>query len=218
MPSENVEITATYRQNTPSGGGGGFVPSKPVAPEYVNPFTDVKEGDYFFDAVKWAVENDVTTGTTDTTFSPDMICTRAQAVTFLYRAAGSPAVNGKDMPFADVADDAYFYNAVLWAMENGITKGVSETEFAPDMICTREQIVTFLYRTAISMGKDVSVGEETNILSYDDAFDIGEWAIPTVQWAVGDGVMTGTSESTLAPQMECTRAQIVTFLFRAFEE
>lgn len=218
MPSENVEITATYRQNTPSGGGGGFAPSKPVAPEYVNPFTDVKEGDYFFDAVKWAVENDVTTGTTETTFSPDMICTRAQAVTFLYRAAGSPVVKGKEMPFADVADDAYFYNAVLWAMENGITKGVSETEFAPDMICTREQIVTFLYRTAISMGKDVSVGEETNILSYDDAFDIGEWAIPAVQWAVGDGVMTGTSESTLAPQMECTRAQIVTFLFRAFEE
>ena len=178
----------------------------------------VKEGDYFFDAVKWAVENEVTTGTTETTFSPDMICTRAQAVTFLYRAAGSPVVKGKEMPFADVADDAYFYNAVLWAMENGITKGISETEFAPDMICTREQIVTFLYRTAISMGKDVSVGEETNILSYDDAFDVGEWAIPAVQWAVGDGVMTGTSESTLAPQMECTRAQIVTFLFRAFEE
>ncbi|MBQ7086472.1 MAG: S-layer homology domain-containing protein, partial [Clostridia bacterium] len=103
MPSENVEVTATYRKNVPSGGGGGsMAPSKPVVPEYVNPFTDVKEGDYFFDAVKWAVENGITTGTTETTFSPDMECTRAQAVTFLYRAAGSPAAKG-DMPFADIA-------------------------------------------------------------------------------------------------------------------
>ncbi|MBQ6867380.1 MAG: S-layer homology domain-containing protein, partial [Clostridia bacterium] len=219
MPSENVEVTATYRQNTPSGGGGGgsMAPSKPVVPEYVNPFTDVKEGDYFFDAVKWAVENGVTTGTTETTFSPDMECTRAQAVTFLYRAAGSPAVKG-DMPFADIAEDAYYYDAVLWAVNNGITKGVSETEFAPDEVCTREQIVTFLYRTAVSLGKDVSVGEDTNILSYDDAFEIGEWAIPAMQWAVGEGVMTGTSESTLSPKMVCTRAQIVTFLARAFGE
>ncbi|MBQ2910983.1 MAG: S-layer homology domain-containing protein, partial [Clostridia bacterium] len=199
------------------GGGGSMAPSKPVVPEYVNPFTDVKEGDYFFDAVKWAVENGITTGTTETTFSPDMECTRAQAVTFLYRAAGSPAVKG-DMPFADIAEDAYYYDAVLWAVNNGITKGVSETEFAPDEVCTREQIVTFLYRTAVSLGKDVSVGEDTNILSYDDAFDIGEWAIPAMQWAVGEGVMTGTSESTLSPKMVCTRAQIVTFLARAFGE
>ena len=138
MPSENVEVTATYRKNVPSGGGGGsMAPSKPAVPEYVNPFTDVKEGDYFFDAVKWAVENGITTGTTETTFSPDMECTRAQAVTFLYRAAGSPAVKG-DMPFADIAEDAYYYDAVLWAVNNGITKGVSETEFAPDEVCTRE--------------------------------------------------------------------------------
>ena len=98
----------------------------------------------------------------------------------------------------------------------GIINGMSETEFAPDAVCTREQIVTFLYRAAISLGKDVSVGEDTNILSYDDAFDIGEWAIPAVQWACGAGVMNGTSESTLSPQMECSRGQIVTFLYRTF--
>ena len=240
----NTEITVTYNEDgviktatqpitvTSAGGSGSgdsgsddsgsddtstVTPSTPSVPEYVNPFTDVSEGDYFYDAVKWAVTDNVTTGTTDTTFSPDMVCSRAQAVTFLYRAAGSPDAKG-EMPFSDVAEDAYYHDAVLWAIEKGITKGISETEFAPDAVCTREQIVTFLYRTAISLGKDVSVGEDTNILSYDDAFDIGEWAIPAMQWACGAGVMNGTSESTLSPQMECTRGQIVTFLYRAFAE
>jgi len=180
-------------------------------------FKDIDLNGWYTPSVEWAVINGITEGTGETTFAPDMVCTRAQAVTFLYRAAGSPAVKG-DMPFADVAENAYYYNAVLWAVNNGITKGVSETEFAPDEVCTREQIVTFLYRTAVSLGKDVSVGEDTNILSYDDAFDIGEWAIPAMQWAVGEGVMTGTSESTLSQKMECTRAQIVTFLARAFGE
>ena len=180
-------------------------------------FEDIDLNGWYTPSVEWAVINGITEGTTETTFAPDMVCTRAQAVTFLYRAAGSPAVKG-DMPFADVAENAYYYNAVLWAVNNGITKGVSEKEFAPDAVCTREQIVTFLYNTAVSLGKDVSVGEDTNILSYDDAFGIGEWAIPAMQWAVGEGVMTGTSESTLSPKMECTRAQIVTFLARAFGE
>ncbi len=237
----NTEITVTYTEDgivktatqaitvAPADGSGDsgsddsgsddtstVTPSTPSVPEYVNPFTDVSEGDYFYDAVKWAVQNDITTGTTDTTFSPDMVCSRAQAVTFLYRAAGSPDAKG-EMPFSDVAEDAYYHDAVLWAIEKGITKGISETEFAPDMVCTREQIVTFLYRMAVSLGKDVSVGEDTNILSYDDAFDIGEWAIPAMQWACGAGVMNGTSESTLSPQMECTRGQIVTFLYRTFK-
>ena len=240
----NTEITVTYNEDgviktatqpitvTSAGGSGSgdsgsddsgsddtstVTPSTPSVPEFVNPFTDVSEGDYFYDAVKWAVTDNVTTGTTDTTFSPDMVCSRAQAVTFLYRAAGSPDAKG-EMPFSDVAEDAYYHDAVLWAIEKGITKGISETEFAPDAVCTREQIVTFLYRTAIGLGMDVSVGEDTNILSYDDALDIGEWAIPAMQWACGAGVMNGTSESTLSPQMECTRGQIVTFLYRAFAE
>ena len=175
------------------------------------------ENAYYYDAVMWALENGITTGVSEDKFAPDMECSRAQAVTFLWRAAGEPKPKESSMPFSDVAEDAYYRDAVLWAVENGITNGTGEDSFSPDMKCTREQIVTFLWRTAKHLGMDVSVGEDTNILSYDDAFDIGEWAIPAVQWACGAGVMNGTSESALSPQMVCSRAQIVTFLYRTFK-
>ncbi len=113
-----------------------------------NPFTDVPEGKFYYDAVLWAVEQGITAGATDTTFNPDGICNRAQVVTFLHRAAGEPAAESKDNPFADVAEDKYYYNAVLWAVEEGITSGISSTKFNPNGNCTRGQIVTFLYRNA----------------------------------------------------------------------
>ena len=108
-------------------------------------FTDVKEGDYCYDAVKWAVEQGITNGTTATTFSPNVGCTRAQMVTFLWRSAKSPAVEGEN-PFADVQESDYFFGAVLWAAEEGVTKGTTETTFSPAATCTRGQMVTFLYR------------------------------------------------------------------------
>ena len=110
-----------------------------------NPFTDVDEDDYYYDAVQWAVANGVTTGTTSTRFSPDTICTRAQMVTFLWRAVGSPAASGT-LPFTDVSTDAYYYDAVRWAVANGITRGTTSTTFSPARGCTRAQIVVFLYR------------------------------------------------------------------------
>ena len=109
------------------------------------PFTDVKAGSYYYDAVLWAVENGITNGISDTAFSPDNFCTRAQIITFLYRAAGSPAVSGS-IDFTDVAPDAYYANAVKWAKENGVTNGISSSLFGSDDSCTRSQIVTFLYR------------------------------------------------------------------------
>ena len=111
-----------------------------------NPFTDVAAGAYYYDAVQWAVENGITGGTTAATFSPSSPCTRAHAVTFLWRAAGSPAPRSTAMPFTDVAESAYYYDAVLWAVENGITQGTTDTTFSPNAPCTRAQIVTFLWR------------------------------------------------------------------------
>ncbi|MBQ7094436.1 MAG: S-layer homology domain-containing protein [Clostridia bacterium] len=215
----HINITVTNEGGAGSGTGtGGTAPVAPVTPPSAeNNFADVAENAYYYDAVMWALENGITTGVSEDKFAPDMECSRAQAVTFLWRASGEPKPKDSSMPFSDVAENAYYRDAVLWAVENGITNGTGEDSFSPDMKCTREQIVTFLWRTAKHLGMDVSVGEDTNILSYDDAFDIGEWAIPAVQWACGAGVMNGTSEGTLSPQMVCSRAQIVTFLYRTFK-
>ena len=187
-------------------------PTTPVQPEKPT-FTDVLPGSWYEDAVQWAVENGITTGVSDTLFAPDLACTRAQAVTFLWRAAGSPAPTGTTMPFEDVAAGSYCYDAVQWAVENGITLGTSDTAFSPDLECDRAQIVTFLHRFAVNRGMDVSVGEDTNILSYADALTIPDYAFTAMQWACGEGVMQGDGEYLL-PNSSCTRAQIVTFLYR----
>ena len=170
-------------------------------------FVDVPSGSYFEEAVNWAVANGITTGTSATTFDPDGICTRAQAVPFLWRAAGSPAPANSATPFTDVAADSYYAQAVAWAVENGITKGTSDTTFSPDAHCSRAQIVTFLWRaqkspvvTAANPFADVSV----------DAYYVN-----AIQWAVSEGVTTGTSAVTFSPDADCTRAQIVTFIWRA---
>ena len=173
-------------------------------------FVDVATGSYYEDAVDWAVENGITQGTDDTHFSPDGICTRAQAVTFLWRAAGSPAAKSSAMPFTDVKSGSYYYDAVLWAVENGITKGTSATTFSPDQNCSRAQIVTFLWRSEKSPAAG-TVNPFTDVKSdayYADA----------VLWAVKEDVTKGTTATTFSPDDNCTRAQIVTFIWRALAE
>ena len=171
-----------------------------------NEFIDVPAGSYYYDAVLWAVENGITTGASASRFDPNGICTRAQAVTFLWRAAGSPAAKSAVMPFADVKVGSYYYDAVLWAVENGITKGTSETMFSPDATCSRAQIVTFLWRSQKSPAAGTA-NPFTDVKAsayYADA----------VLWAVKEDVTKGTTNTTFSPDANCTRAQIVTFIWR----
>ena len=169
-------------------------------------FVDVATGSYYEDAVDWAVENGITKGTDDTHFSPDGICTRAQAVTFLWRTAGSPKPEIRTMPFTDVPVGSYYYDAVLWAVENGITKGTSDTTFSPNMTCTRAQIVAFLWRSEKSpaAGTANPFADVKSTAYYADA----------VLWAVKENITKGTTSKTFSPNADCTRAQIVTFLWR----
>ena len=170
-------------------------------------FVDVPAGSYYEDAVNWAVENGITQGTDDTHFSPDDVCTRAQMVTFLWRAAGSPKVENGKNPFTDVKADAYYYDAVLWAVEKGVTSGTSATTFSPDATVTRGQTVTFLYRNAGSP-------EVSGTMPFTDV-EADAYYAKAVQWAVQQKITTGTSETTFSPMSDCTRGQIVTFLYRA---
>ena len=172
----------------------------------LNFFTDVHAEDYYYDAVLWAAKEGVTGGTSDTLFAPNAGCTRAQAVTFLWRAAGSPEPKSADLPFTDVPADAYYAKAVAWAVENGVAKGVSETAFAPDTTCTRAQIVTFLWRAQQS---PASGGENSFADVSADAYYYN-----AVLWAVENGVANGVSETAFAPNENCTRAQIVTLIYR----
>ena len=179
-------------------------PSKPETPE--NPFVDVKKDDYYYDAVIWAVGKGIAKGVTDTTFQPNASCTRAEMVTFLYRAAGSPEPTNKVNPFTDVAEDSYYYKAVLWAVEKGIAKGTSETTFSPNDTCTRGQAVAFLYRYANSPAVSGSN-------SFADVSETAYYYNATL-WAVSGKVTEGTSATTFSPNDLCTRGQIVTFLYR----
>ncbi len=177
----------------------------------VNPFTDVKNGDYFFHPVLWAVEKGVTNGTSATTFSPEEPCTRAQVVTFLWRAYGSPEPVQGENPFTDVAEGTYYYKAVLWAVEQGITTGTTATTFGPDKTCTRGQVATFLYRT---QGKP-AVSDSTN--PFNDV-QTGAYYYDAVLWAVENDITQGTGKGKFSPENDCTRGQIVTFLYRAIGE
>ena len=171
-----------------------------------NEFIDVPAGSYFYEAVMWAVENGVTTGISASRFDPDGICTRAQAVTFLWRAAGSPAPETSTMPFTDVPVGSYYYDAVLWAVENGITKGTSDTTFSPNATCSRAQIVTFLWRSQ----KPPAAGSRN---PFADVKSTAYYA-GAVLWAVENDITKGTTNTTFSPNADCTRAQIVTFLWR----
>ena len=170
-------------------------------------FVDVPEGSYYEEAVDWAVEKGITTGTGNNYFTPDGICTRAQAVTFLWRVAGSPTPKTEAMVFEDVLDGSYYYEAVLWAVENGITVGTSATTFSPELTCSRAHIVTFLWRAANSpsVKMDNPFTDVAGDAYYNDA----------VLWAVKHKITVGTTLSTFSPDEGCTRAQIVTFLYRA---
>lgn len=169
-------------------------------------FNDVKPGDYFHDAVNWAVEKGITTGTSATTFSPNASCTRAQIVTFLWRASGSPEPKTASNPFTDVAANAYYCKAVLWAVENGITTGTSATTFSPGAPCTRAQGVTFLWRANGSKAASAAASF-TDVAS--DAF-----YAPAVAWAAEQNVTGGVGNGLFSPDTTCTRAQIVSMLYR----
>ena len=192
MPASKVTVEAAFKASAPTG---------------KNPFTDVPAGSYYEDAVIWAVGKGITTGTSATTFNPNGICTRAQAVTFLWRAAGSPAPKTKVMPFADVKAGSYYYDAVLWAVEQGITKGTSDTMFSPDATCTRAQIVTFLWRA------NGSPAVSGNSAFTDVAADA--YYAAAVTWAEKNGVTGGIGGGLFGSNNNCTRAQIVTFIYRS---
>lgn len=191
MPSGKVTVTPSFKAETQA---------------FENPFTDVHAEDYYYDAVLWAAKEGVTGGTSDTLFAPNAGCTRAQAVTFLWRAAGSPEAKSADLPFTDVPADAYYAKAVAWAVENGVAKGVSETLFAPDAGCTRAQIVTFLWRAQQSPAS----GGENPFADVPAA----AYYYNAVLWAVANDVAKGVSETAFAPNDNCTRAQIVTLIYR----
>ena len=190
MPSAKVTLTATFMEDN----------------TMLNFFTDVSASAYYYNAVLWAAENGITSGTTATTFSPNGICTRAQAVTFLWRAMGSPEPTGTACSFTDVSASAYYYKAVLWATEKGITVGTSATTFSPDMTVSRAHVVTFLWRAA---GKT----DMTAAQSFADVSDAAYYA-HAVAWAAENEITSGTTATTFSPDNGCTRAQIVTFIYR----
>ena len=191
MPAGKVEVKATFMEDN----------------SMLNFFYDVPNGAYFYEAVKWAVKNGITTGVGNDLFAPEQPCTRAQIVTFLWRAAGSPEPKAMSS-FTDVPASAYYAKAVAWAVENGITNGMTETAFAPNATCTRGQSVTFLYRAL----KGTASGSTNFTDVKPDAF-----YADAVNWAVASGVTNGTSATTFSPNADCTRAEIVTFLYRAYQ-
>ena len=191
MPAGKVEVKATFMEDN----------------SVLNFFYDVPNGAYFCEAVKWAVDKGITNGLSDTMFGPYESCTRAQIVTFLWRAAGSPEPKAASS-FTDVPANAYYAKAVAWAVENGITNGMTATMFAPDATCTRGQSVTFLYRAL----KGTASGSANFTDVKSDAF-----YADAINWAVANNVTNGTSNTTFSPNADCTRAEIVTFLYRAYQ-
>ena len=169
-------------------------------------FTDVGESDFFYDPVVWAVGQKITTGTTTTTFSPSKACTRAESVTFLWRAFGCPEPTISECPFTDISEEDFYYKATLWACEKEITSGVTPTTFAPNDICSRSQIVTFLYR---AKNKPVISGD----VSFSDV-PSGAFYESAVKWAAQNAITTGTSPTQFSPDKPCTRGEVVTFLYR----
>lgn len=171
-------------------------------------FTDVAETDYFYEPVRWAVANSITDGTSDTTFSPKDACTRGQVVTFLWKAMGSPEPGKKDNPFADVENDAYYADAVLWATEEGITSGTTETTFSPEEPCNRAQVVTFLWAAA---AKPTPVKTTTGFTDVTET----DYYLDPVLWAFENGVTEGATDTRFGAGDVCTRAQVMTFLWKA---
>ncbi len=192
MPAGKVEVKATFMEDN----------------SMLNFFYDVPNGAYFYEAVKWAVKNGITTGVGNDLFAPEQPCTRAQIVTFLWRAAGSPEPKGTAAGMTDVVSGSYYEKAVAWAIKNGITTGTTTSTFSPDATCTRAQSVTFLHRAL----KGTASGSTNFTDVASDAF-----YADAVNWAVANNVTNGTSNTTFSPNADCTRAEIVTFLYRAYQ-
>ena len=197
MPAGKVEVKATFMEDN----------------SVLNFFYDVPNDAYYYEAVKWAAEKGVTSGIGNSLFAPNQPCTRAQIVTFLWRAAGSPVVNYL-MPFTDVDEGVYYAEAVRWAASTGIVTGLTETSFDPNGACTRAQAAAMIYRHAQAQGKGFT-GAWMFLLPFTD---VPEWAYESVAWCYMNSVTTGVSETSFAPGNDCTRAQIVTFLWRAFSK
>lgn len=197
MPTSKVAIKVTFMEDN----------------SVLNFFYDVPNDAYYYEAVKWAAENGITGGVGNSLFAPNQPCTRAQIVTFLWRAAGSPVVNYL-MPFTEVDEGAYYAEAVRWAASTGIVTGLTETTFGTNDICTRAQAAAMIYRCAQAQGK----GFTGAWMFYLPFTDVPEWAYESVAWCYMNGVTTGVSETSFAPGNDCTRAQIVTFLWRAFSK
>ena len=196
IPGSKVEIKVTFMEDN----------------SVLNFFYDVPNDAYYYEAVKWAAENGITGGIGNSLFAPNQPCTRAQIVTFLWRVAGSPVVNYL-MPFTDVDEGAYYAEAVRWAASTGIVTGLTETTFGTNGICTRAQAAAMIYRCAQAQGKGFT-GAWMFRLPFTD---VPEWAYESVAWCYMNGVTTGVSETAFAPSNDCTRAQIVTFLYRAYQ-
>jgi uncharacterized repeat protein (TIGR02543 family) len=195
--------------STPSQGSTGTNGSTGTTGISTQSFTDVTSDGWYSTAVNWAVSNGITKGVSATSFAPNMDCTRAQIVTFLWRAMGSPEPTITENPFTDVSEGDY-YKAILWAVEKGITQGVTDTTFVPDAICTRAQIVTFLWR---AMGSPEATATDSGFADVPASAYYAEAVI----WAVENGVTKGVSATEFAPDMDCTRAQVVTFLYNAMK-
>ncbi len=207
---DKLPDTDGSKVDTGNGGGSGSgtvtTPTDQNGNAATGKFSDVPDNAYYKKAVDWAVEKNVTAGATATTFAPEKVCTRAQTVTFLWRAAGSPEPTSTVNPFTDVSSDAYYYKAVLWAVEKGITKGVTATTFAPEKTVTRGQVVTFQHRLA---GSPAVEGADSFADVASDSY-----CSDAVKWAAKNGITSGKSATAFAPEEGCTRAQIVTFLYR----
>ena len=192
--------------NTGGGSSGG---AAVVEPTPVNPFTEVVETAYYYDAVMWILEKGITEGVTETSFDPTANCTRAQMVTFLWRAAGCPEPTGS-AAFVDVPANAYYYKAVLWAVEKGITNGMTANSFVPNQVCSRGQMAAFLYRHA---GAPKVSGEHAFVdVSNDNYYD------SAVVWLLKEGITNGTTQTTYSPNNNCTRGQMAAFLYRYLAE
>ena len=191
MPKSEVTVTAVF------------------APKGNTEFDDVAADDYYYDAVKWAAEKGIANGVGNGLFDPNAVCTRAQIVTFLWRAAGSPVPKSSTMPFTDVPAGSYYYNAVLWAVENGITEGTTATTFDPDANCSRGQIVTFLWRAE----KSPAAAGKT---PFTDVASKAYFA-DAITWAVNEGITEGKTATTFNPDDNCARGQIVTFIWRCMQ-
>ena len=199
MPASKVEVKATFMEDN----------------SVLNFFYDVPNDAYYYEAIKWAAENGITGGVGNSLFAPNQPCTRGQIVTFLWRAAGSPVVNYA-MNMTDVAEDAYYGEAVRWALSEGITTGIGDTAFGPDAACTRAQAVAFLFRYAAANGMD-AVTLADLISGFADAASVPGYAVSAMNWALSQGIMKGSGTQLLSGNT-CTRAQIVTFLWRLYTE